>query len=103
MSFEAALGAQTLALSWGLVSNLRVIRTIGQAHDRLRAAIPELGGGRIAQGPAAHGLAQLHDRHPLGQRHDDLLLTASLFELLCWHEGLLSGARLFRLFCRLCA
>src|SRR3954462_15826045 len=42
-----------------------MVSAVGSVRDRLRAAIPELRGGRVTQREAAHGLAQLHDRHAL--------------------------------------
>src|SRR3954451_19538968 len=63
--WDRHLGAQALAFGSRLVGDLRMMSAIRQAHDRLRPAIPKLGGGRIPERPAAHGLAQLHDRHPL--------------------------------------
>src|SRR5215204_2476519 len=63
------LGAQTLALSRGLVGNLRVMRTIGQPLGCTCSTIPELGGGRITKRPPAHELAQLHDRDALWWKH----------------------------------
>ena len=53
-----------------LVGDLCMVSAVGSVRDRLRAAIPELRGGRVTQREAAHGLAQLHDRHALRLRHN---------------------------------
>src|SRR4051812_7444543 len=63
-------GAQSFAFRSRLVGELRMMSAIRQTRDRAPAAVPELGGGRIAQGPAARRLTQLHDRHPLRLRYD---------------------------------
>jgi hypothetical protein len=54
---SARLGAQTFAFGCGLVGDLGVMSAVRQALDCTCSAIPELGGGRITQWPAAHGLA----------------------------------------------
>src|SRR5215211_9101713 len=52
--------ALALAVGHRLVGDASVMVAIGQARDRAGAAEAELGLRRVAHGPAAHGLAQVH-------------------------------------------